>query len=131
LSKAVPVLPASMKLRFTKPRLAPCASTALVMTRAWYLPEMAMRPPVPDSSTFTAPPCWLRNSTSSANLRMLGLEGAGGGAAATAVALAVAGGAAGAAGATGAAEASAGGLAGGVVSLAWHALKARTLTITA
>src|SRR4051812_28509511 len=104
-----------MKLRFTKPRLGPCASTALVITRAWYLPEIAMRAPLGASSTLTPAPCVDKISKSSSNLRMLllGLEMAVGGAAEAIAETAAVSVGMGAAVATGV-------LAAGAGALCWH-----------
>src|SRR5258708_2644268 len=56
-----------MNLRFTKPRLRPVGSTALVMTRPWYFADTATRPPLGDSNTLTGPKRE-REATSSANV---------------------------------------------------------------
>src|SRR5260370_37208791 len=56
-----------MHLRFTKRRLRPVGSTALVMTRPWYLADTATRPPLGDSNTLTGPNRE-RKATSSANV---------------------------------------------------------------
>src|SRR5882724_6504852 len=65
-----------MNLRLMKPRLRPPAPTALVITRAWYWPETAMRPPLAELSTFTGP-YFERNARSSSKLTGEGDAGGG------------------------------------------------------
>src|SRR6187402_3242188 len=56
-----------MNWRLMKPRLGLPAPTALVITRAWYCPDTAIRPPCVELSTLICA-CCDKNATSSSNV---------------------------------------------------------------